>query len=429
MPRRLSTRDRATRTALTVLTVLTALTGCTQGERPGESAPSASPTVSPSASPSASPSTTSRPSGLPKAFDPAGTTLPDVGVVKAVVTEDRVLTLTPSRLTAYSLPDLETAYRVPLRGALLSDLRVDRASGTVVLVGTSSSSAEGTGAGADLLVVVRIDPDSGEVVDRSQVTVPPTTARVSAPIPSARVAGVVDDIVVVDTWSSIGSDQLSVTAARHTLVAVDLGTDAVAWRQRPARPIVQVPASADRATMVLLSTGEPGREGRLEAREVATGDLVWKAVPGLRTATPLGLLEDRAALAVTAGQDRVVTLDLASGAEVASRPAKTWNWSCYPTNTEVALCTVVGLGRVVGWDLEKAAPRWRLPTPTRFAPSITAVVHTRAYGVVQGATGVVIDARTGEDLLSDTGGAPTSVGVWGGVSVLGGEAIFQPALR
>ena len=65
------------------------------------------------------------------------------------------------------------------------------------------------------------------------------------------------------------------------------------------------------------------------------------------------------------------------------------------------------------------------PEPPR--AQVSTVLRDRAYGLLA-QHGVVLDALTGAELANDTGAAPSEVSVWGGLTILGDQAVFQPVL-
>jgi hypothetical protein len=104
---------------------------------------------------------------------------------------------------------------------------------------------------------------------------------------------------------------------------------------------------------------------------------------------------------------------------------ETSDMSCYPAGTGRAVCTTPD-GVVEGWNLKKNTLVWSLPTRKRLAPEVSDVEDGLVYGTIGDATGVVLDARTGEDVVTNAGVAPLDVNASGGVYTFVGQALFSP---
>ena len=51
------------------------------------------------------------------------------------------------------------------------------------------------------------------------------------------------------------------------------------------------------------------------------------------------------------------------------------------------------------------------------------------YGQLADGRAVTVDALTGEDIGDTTTGSAQVVGLWGGVSIVDGQAVFVPAVE
>lgn len=431
-------RTRAGRAAGVTAVLALVLTGCGGGDEPGTdpdaSSDSPSPTSSSSSGSAASPSGTTtgttepavpRATGAPLAFDPAATTLTDAEVRDIALTSESALTLTSRMLTVRSAPELDAAYEIPAEAGALTDLWVDRAGEVGLLVEAFALPGEGTSTGVDVYTVRRFDVGSGEITGTAKLE-SRQNPRTSSGTPAARVSGTAGDVVVLDTWPSTGSpdDVFAIESAPHTTLVGDLASGGLAWTAPGTRPLEVVD------DLVVVTTGTPSKNGKVRGLALGSGQERWSTLSGTRSANVVGAQDDRLTLAVARGSSKatVTTIDTSTGEPGTSRATTTWNWGCHETSTAIAVCSLLGTNRVVGWNLARNAPAWSLPTKDRFAPAISTVYEDAVYGLVAGGRGVVLDALTGADLASDTGGAPAVVSPAGGLSMLGGEAVFQPAL-
>jgi len=73
---------------------------------------------------------------------------------------------------------------------------------------------------------------------------------------------------------------------------------------------------------------------------------------------------------------------------------------------------------VLGIALRTLEATWRLPGRTRFAPALSLVEDGLVYGSLDNGVGVVLDARTGKDLVDLSGATPTAVNDYGALTIL-----------
>lgn len=361
--------------------------------------------------------------GTPVTFDTvAQTTFPEVDVREIALSSRLAFTLTPKEIKARRLPDLTTAYEIPALGSLV-DVWVDSSDRFGIAVDVVHLPGAGTELGADSYTVRRFDLADGSVTDEAAFGVRQAASSQGAPS-LARVAGTASDTVVLDTWTSSApaSDDFAVAVAPHQVIAVDLKAGKPAWTARKARPL------AIDTDQVVVSTGSSQRAGKIRSLDLRTGRPRWAALPGTRSSALVGTNARLLAVAASRSGDKssVSTLSLADGSVQATRSTRSWNWSCQTTSTTVHVCSVLGTGKVEGWDVRRGAPVWSLPTRHRLAPIVSTVSRDAVYGIIGSEHGVVLDALTGKDLGPDAGAAPMAVDQWGGLSILEGQAVFQP---
>ena len=424
------------RAVAVVLSVSSLIGACSDdpAPAPGTRSPSVDASATdPASSPAGGPSTTSpaptRPEGDPDRFDVVGsTTFPEVGVRDIGLTDDVALTLTSLEVTGRALPALTTSFTLPAPpGSAFTDLDVEDG-GPGVVVATGVAPGRGTRVGHDTFTVTEFDPTTGETGRTASVRVEqdPLAGNPGSTGVRARIVAAGDRYVVLDYLSAavpVG-DLLGESTARHTAVVVDLDDagDEPAWSERPATALTTARG------LVVVKTGTARKGGQLRALALADGTLRWSALSGTKSARLVGAGPTRVVvtrLAVADDDATVVGLSLADGSVEARRPTSSWIWTCFESSRPVALCNVLGRPVLVAWDLEQGEPAWRLPDRRRFGPTLSTVVRDRAYGIL-GQEGVVLDAATGRELSANTGAAPTEVSVWGGLSLLGDRAVFQP---
>jgi hypothetical protein len=369
------------------------------------------------------PMTATEPASLPTAFlDEDAIAFPEEDVLNAATGDDVVLTQTKSVITARSLPDLETTYELTSSDGKFTDLRVDAAHGEGYSLEVQTDSGDGTDVGLDQYTLQRFDLDTGEITQAAIATIAQDPFS-SANDATAGIADIEGDVVVVDSW-------VPDSQGPHTTLALDLASESLAWRARPALFLAATPG------LVVLDTGTPDTIGRVEAREIGSGLRRWSALPGTLGASGIGTTDDSVLIARDDNvfpDASVARLDLKTGKTVGQpRTTDTWEWTCTGTSVAVAVCSLAdGLrsdsDRLVGWDLERDKPAWKLPTRTRFAPAVSLVAHDLIWGELDSGQGVVLDAITGADVAGDTGAGPVAVNDYGGVILYSDRALFLPS--
>ncbi|SDC97402.1 hypothetical protein SAMN05421872_10582 [Nocardioides lianchengensis] len=407
-------RGRTGRAGLIALVVTVSLAGCSWVKDPDADQPDAET----SASTSAQPLPDERPTAVPTAFNsPGSTTFAETGVLAVGAGEDTVITVSAGSAIGRVLPSLKSAYTLTTTDGQFTDLEVDRAAGVGILLEAANEAGSGTYIGEDTFTITRFDLQSGELLDVATAVLPQDPEGEALPA-TARIAGVTGDVVVIET--AVGQ-----TGSRAAL-AVDIELDDVLWRQRPAR-VLDVTDD-----VVVLNTGLAQRPGAVEAVGLESGDPEWRSLRGTVDATAIGHTDDAVTVVRSLGagtEPAIVPLDLETGEPGAPTETARWNWACGATSGTVRVCTMADDDDVVGWDLETGEPAWSLPDEERFAPLVTLVQDDLVYGILDSGVGVVLNARTGADVASDTGAGPVAVNDWGGVLLYQDVAVFLPAFE
>jgi len=397
---------------LVAVVVTATLAGCSWVKDPDaeDSSPSEG------ASASAQPLPSERPTAVPTAFDvPGSTTFPDEGVRKVAAGDDTIVTMSPGSTVGRVLPGLETSYTLTTTGGQFTDVVVDREAGEGILLEAANEAGSGTFVGEDTFTITRFDLLSGELLDVATAVLPQDPQGEALPA-TARLAGVAGDVVVIET--EVGDSD------SRAALAVDLELDDVLWRARPAR-VLEVTDD-----LVVLNTGRAQEPGAVEAVGLASGERAWRALRGTVDASAIGSTDSSVTVVHHLGvgsTPEIVPLDLATGEEGTPTETGRWDWSCGETSGDIAVCTMADDDDVVGWDLVAGAPAWSLPTAERFAPLVTLVQDDLVYGLLDSGVGIVLDARTGEDVADNTGAGPVAVNAWGGVLLYQEAAVFLPA--
>ncbi len=369
------------------------------------------------------PMAAAHPTALPTAFlNSESIAFPEAYVAHAATGDDVVLTQTASLVTTRSLPGLDTTYVLTSSDGKFTDLHVDPREGLGYTLEVQTDSGDGTRVGLDQYTVQRFDLQTGEISEVAIGTIAQDSLNSDNAV-TARIVAVEGDIVLLDSW-------VPGTGGAHSVIALDLARESLAWRARPAQLLTTA------ADVAILDTGSPESAGQIEARALTNGLRRWAALPGTLGATGVGTTDDSVLLARSDNlfvDPTVTRLDLDTG-KVVGKPRTTdsWDWSCTATSAGIAVCTLgngkrAASDRVVGWDLARNEPVWQLPTSTRFAPIVTLVAHDLVWGLLGSGKGVVLDAVTGEDVAADTGAGPMAVNDYGGVIVYSGRAVFLPS--
>lgn len=376
--------------------------GCSGGtKQKSDDEPSPSATESSSSSPSATES--SAEPGAAGRFDlNAAVTLTKNPVFRAFTTTDHLLTLDRDGVTSRALPDLVTEYViVPPTGGSPMDAWVDRTDGRGYLVSRSVIGGQGTAVGRDAFVVSRFGLDTGEVDTRARAAVRGSSANAGSTA-VARIRGVVRDVVVLDTWVTVGEVRV------HTGLGIDLARQEIAWRH-PGEVLAVTPRLA------VVSTGSTAEPGSVLGLDLETGRTTWSTLDGTVTANLVGV-DDRKVVVARTGpflSTTINTVSLRTGNADAGRTVDTSSYLCRPATPSVSVC-ILPERRVVAWGLARNRESWSLPTKSRYAPIVTLVDRGVVYGMIRDRW-VALDARTGKDLDSGVGGIPIAAGPYGGL--------------
>jgi len=403
-------------------TGLVALAGCTATDDPPAAAPtSPSATATPtSQSASASvPAAEITPTPRPSTFaGAAAITFPDANVFDGAAADSTVLTMNGQSLVGRSLPTPETAYTLTPEGGSYADLWVDEQEETGVLLSTLSADGAGTRAGSDAFGLQEFDVESGEVQRSTTVEVRKDAAG-SARAATARIAGVAGNVVVLEA-------RVPDTDTRPAVHAVDLDAGEVAWTERGAGVL----AVTD--DLVVTTRGDADAAGSIDGLAVRSGQRRWRTLETTGAAALVGVTPTTVAIARDDpffGGTSTVRIDLRTGRpgqSVGSIPGTTADgYACQQAGARRAVCSR-GDGAVLGIALRTLEATWRLPGRTRFAPAVSLVEGGLVYGSLDNGVGVVLDARTGKDLVDLSGATPTAVNDYGALTIFVGSAVFTP---
>jgi hypothetical protein len=350
-------------------------------------------------------------------------------VREVAISDTTALVMTPQKVVGRTLPGLELAFEVPAAAGNITDIEVAEDGESVYVVEVGTQPGAGTELGVVVVTLRQVDLDSGDVEDLASTQLPQdqfTGAAASTGV----FAGVEDDVAVVDLWSgaSGGLNPFEKALARHRTLALDVTAGDLAWSADAARPV------AVRPGVVVVNTGRPRAPGALRGLALADGAERWQALPSTSQATLVGGDDDAVVVAtagVGRGRGRAHRIDVASGRTGApSDRVLPWNLTCWPTSERgQVVCAPTGAYTVFGWDLGRNALAWRLPRPGHVGALATDVYDDVVYGQLADGRAVTVDALTGEDIGDTTTGSAQVVGLWGGVSIVDGQAVFVPAVE
>lgn len=406
--------------------------GATTGEslsRDGTADGTPSSSADPSSSAGSTGGSDAATGGAPEAFDTENqTTFPEIGVADAAMTEDSVLTMTPQMLTARTLPDLEKSFEISADAGRMVDVWARPGDQQALVAQVAEQPKGGTAIGKQTFTVYAVNTADGSVEGTATATLDAEASSRGA-TGNARIVGVEGDVIVLDTYSAQGADAFSSASARHTTVALDLASGGRAWISRGSVPL------AVAGERVVLNTGTTSEAGRLRGVDVESGRGVWAAAPGTGPATLIGVGPDSVSVATGRGEaprGRIRVIDTADGTVTRTVASPSWNWQCLQAPdgrnlNPVAACNISADGSSVGWNARTGREAWALPTAKRYAPVITAVYESTAYGLLSNGQAVALDLEEGTDTAANIGAAPSVVAAAGGVSLIEGEATFLPA--
>lgn len=403
---------------LVVVLACLAVSGCALVSTPdeetatSESSASADPGDSPSAEDEGG--STVDPASYPTSFDAETmTVLPEKPVYDGLMVGARLLTMTLDRITARTLPTLESAWEMSPTGFF-----VDIEESDEQLYALDLRVLQGAGTSADRLSMTLslVSPSSGSVL--GDVTWEKRQDVQNSGDPQVKIVAIEGDIVLVESSSS-GED------SRTTLTAVDMSSQEELWTRRPGSFV-----ASDDGTVV-LSTETPAEPGVVTAVDVETGKRLWDGPDNVVAASGVGVHDDSVTIAVEsadADSPELAVLSMDDGTLTDSEPTKFVDWSCHPSEDPVVVCALPG-ERAVGYDLATGDELWQLPTAGRYGIWVTSVRGPIVYGFTSGARSVALDATTGKDITESAGAAPVSSNGYGGIIFYAGQAVFYPALE
>lgn len=402
---------------LVVVLACLVVSGCALVSSPSEETatdePSASSDASASVSAESGGGASVDPAAYPTAFDADDTTvLPEKPVYDGLVVGARLLTMTLDRITARTLPGLESAWEMSPTGFF-----VDIAESDEQLYALDLRVLQGAGTSADRLSMTLsvVSPSSGSVL--GEVSWEKRQDVQTSGDPLVKIVAIVDDIVLVES-SSNGE------GSRTTLTAVDMSEQEELWTRRPGSFVAESDGS------VVLSTETPAAPGAVMAVDAETGERLWSGPDDLTAVSAVGVGGDDLTIATESarsGSTELVTLSLDDGAVGSREPTKFVDWSCHPSTDSVVVCALPG-ERAVGYDLATGDQLWQLPTAGRYGIWVSSVRGPYVYGFTSGARSVVLDAASGKDVTESAGAAPVSSNGYGGIIFYAGQVVFYPAL-
>ena len=352
------------------------------------------------------------PSSYPTAFDAdAMTVLPEKPVYDAVVVGARVVTMTLNRISARTLPDLDTAWQMTPTGFFVD---IDERDEQLYALDLRVIEGTGTSAGRLAMTLSRVSPSTGTVL--GEVTWEKRQDVQTSGDPVVKIVEIEDDIVLVESSSSEED-------SRVTLTAVDMASGDELWTRRPGTFV----AAED--GVVVTSTETSSASGSLVALDTESGRRLWTGPRDLAAVSGVGV-HDSVLTVVTestgAASPTLLRVSMDDGTVKARERTRFVDWTCHPAEDSVVVCSLPG-ERAVGHDLATGRDLWQLPTSGRYGVWVSSVRGPHVYGFTSGARSVVLDAATGKDVTESAGAAPVSSNGYGGIIFYGGQAIFYPA--
>lgn len=355
------------------------------------------------------------PDVAPRAFDTEGaTTFEETDVYDGVISDDRVITMTLDRVRARALSDLSLAWDLSPDG-IFFDLEVSSDGEEVYVVDYVAGDRAGTAVGEMELTVRRLSASNGAVL--GEATWKNTADAQSPGQPGAGIVGVVDDVVLVETWGNA-------EGARHTLTALDVSTGDEVWTQRPGTLV----AVGDDKAVVTTATSRSA--GELKALDIESGDEAWSNPDRVSDVREVGV-HDGTLTVVRTDEDDEATLarvNLADGETSPGRRVDTGQWSCLPATAGRVVCTLPDQ-EALGFDLARDRITWQLPTDDRFGVWVTSVNDNVVYGFTSQGSEVMLDAASGRDIAESPGVAPNATNGYGGLLLYTGRALFYPSVE
>ncbi|GAB3889668.1 hypothetical protein GCM10029964_059800 [Kibdelosporangium lantanae] len=210
--------------------------------------------------------------------------------------------------------------------------------------------------------------------------------------------------------------------ALHLTVALDPATGKILWDRKNYVAAVQ---AGDVVAGTEFGVPEGSSKTQITALDVATGQQKW--VAGKLSATLDFTSVDPGVVVVVrsdydSGDRSLLFLDPATGAEktkvdLAHESGTNSGDACQYDQQSTLTCR---MGETLtGYDAKTGQQQWSLPdkAANRVAPaSVLVTWHGALYGTTKGGQPIVLDAKTGKDLSTDVGAAPTWVSEYAGVS-------------
>lgn len=205
----------------------------------------------------------------------------------------------------------------------------------------------------------------------------------------------------------------SVVVDSHDTVVLDTASGSVRWTGRGVKPV-----GVDGGNVLGLRAGGDFDPWTTVALRLADGAEAW-AGPAVETGIanqPPAFVPAGPGRAVFSGitedfRRAAILIDTVTGAPVASVPGKL---RCVFDERDTIVCfepSQLDLPElVIGLDAQSGKQLWQLPNDAanRTAIDVTAIFHGAVYGHVSRGS-VILDARTGADVVTDVDIAPTQV--------------------
>jgi outer membrane protein assembly factor BamB len=319
--------------------------------------------------------------------------------------------MTLNRISARTLPDLDTAWQMTATGFFVD---IEQRDEQLYVLDLRVLEGTGTSAGRLSMTLSRVSPSTGTVL--GEATWEKRQDVQTSGDPVVKIVAIEDDVVLVESSSSEED-------SRVTLTAVDMASGDELWTRRPGAFV------AVEDGVVVISTETSSTAGSLAALEIETGKRLWTGPGDLAAVSGVGV-HDGVLTVVTestgATSPSMLRVSMEDGTVDAREPTRFVDWTCHPAEESVVVCSLPG-ERAVGHDLDSGRDLWQLPTAGRYGVWVSSVRGPYVYGFTSGARSVVLDAATGKDVTESAGAAPVSSNGYGGIIFYGGQAIFYPA--
>lgn len=253
--------------------------------------------------------------------------------------------------------------------------------------GVRTVEGSGTQQATHLLRTVVLDPATGDVLGEGEAELP-TEIDVDGPI---------GDVTV----TSVGlHDQYAVSTVRSgdtlplTLIA-DVAAGTAAWAERGFLATGLGEANSTGLAIGLVAEDEFFDDGSLRAIALDTRRPLWtgEVVTDNTLAVPAPTLVTADVPGGDSYSTATALFDAATGRRLVAVPSRA---DCLFDERDVVVCA--SADELIGFDAVTAKRLWRLPDEAagRVNPGLDAAFHGRVY-----ADGVILDARTGEDVVPE----------------------------